>query len=319
MMSRERLLQLAREQDYKPEVLEKVYRLLETLSQIAKIPFLKDRLVLKGGTALNLFCFNEVPRLSVDIDLNYIGSVDREVMLEERVIINDAISELLLKNQFVLYRNPGHHAGGKMVWRYPSVFGQFGNLEIDLNYMYRQPLFEPKIAKPYITHVADISFPVLDIHELAAGKLSALMTRTASRDLFDAYYLLTKSKLDHQKLRLAFVVYMAMTELPLDQISVVQIDYDLKELNNRLLPVLQQGSFPTTRGKLASWSGDMVQSLKSALGVLMPLNENENQFIQALRENGVIQPELISPDKNMQARIKKHPALQWAIKKSAGG
>jgi hypothetical protein len=37
-------------------------------------------MVLKGGTALNLFVL-DVPRLSVDIDLNYIGAADRETML----------------------------------------------------------------------------------------------------------------------------------------------------------------------------------------------------------------------------------------------
>ena len=40
-------------------------------------------MALKGGTALNLFRFDD-PRLSVDIDLNNIGAVDREGMLADR-------------------------------------------------------------------------------------------------------------------------------------------------------------------------------------------------------------------------------------------
>lgn len=50
---------------------------------------------------------------------------------------------------------------------------------------------------------------MLDIHELAAGKLSALVGRTASRDLFDTHYLLTKTALDIKKLREFFIVYLA--------------------------------------------------------------------------------------------------------------
>ena len=46
-------------------------------------PSLKGRWVLKGGTALNLFVLRH-PRLSVDIDLNYIGALEREEMLEKR-------------------------------------------------------------------------------------------------------------------------------------------------------------------------------------------------------------------------------------------
>ena len=37
------------------------------------VPYLSDRLALKGGTAINLFCTDQFPRLSVDLDFNYIG------------------------------------------------------------------------------------------------------------------------------------------------------------------------------------------------------------------------------------------------------
>ena len=72
----------------------------------------------------------------MDIDLNYIGQVNREKMLEERPLIEDAIVQILLQNQLEPERKPNYHAGGKMIWRYPSLLGQKGNLEIDLNYMY---------------------------------------------------------------------------------------------------------------------------------------------------------------------------------------
>ena len=83
ILSRERLLTEAASTGFRPEVLEKVFQLLNLLESLRSHPFLKGRLVLKGGTALNLFYFN-VPRLSVDIDLNYVGAVDRETMLLER-------------------------------------------------------------------------------------------------------------------------------------------------------------------------------------------------------------------------------------------
>ena len=42
-------------------------------------PILTERLALKGETALNVFHL-ALDRLSVDIDLNYIGALDRAAM-----------------------------------------------------------------------------------------------------------------------------------------------------------------------------------------------------------------------------------------------
>ncbi len=66
--------------------LEKVLRLVELLQAFSEHPVLKDALALKGGTALNLFVF-DLPRLSVDIDLNYIGEQD----LAERARLHPAL------------------------------------------------------------------------------------------------------------------------------------------------------------------------------------------------------------------------------------
>ncbi len=53
----------AEETGFRAEMLEKVAHLLGLLEALRSHPFLKDKLVLKGGTALNLFVF-DVPRLS---------------------------------------------------------------------------------------------------------------------------------------------------------------------------------------------------------------------------------------------------------------
>jgi predicted nucleotidyltransferase component of viral defense system len=59
------------------DTLEKVYRLADILEYINTDPILKGKLALKGGTAINLTIFN-LPRLSVDIDLDYLGNDSRE-------------------------------------------------------------------------------------------------------------------------------------------------------------------------------------------------------------------------------------------------
>jgi Nucleotidyl transferase AbiEii toxin, Type IV TA system len=102
-------------------------------------------------------------------------------------------------------RIPGDHAGGKWQLRYQSALGLGGNLEIDLNFMFRVPLWPVvKRDSQAIGSYKAKNIRGLDIHELAAGKIAALLAHHASRDLFDAHQLLTHGNLDAKKLRLAF-------------------------------------------------------------------------------------------------------------------
>ena len=77
------ILPIAESTGFKAEMVEKVLHLLNLLNALNSHPFLKGKWTLKGGTALNLFMF-DLPRLSVDIDLNYIGALNRVEMLADR-------------------------------------------------------------------------------------------------------------------------------------------------------------------------------------------------------------------------------------------
>ena len=70
---------LAEKSGFIRDTLEKVYRLVNILEYLHQNPFLKNRLALKGGTAINLFVFN-LPRLSIDIDLDYCNPVKKDKM-----------------------------------------------------------------------------------------------------------------------------------------------------------------------------------------------------------------------------------------------
>ena len=312
LKSKEALFGLARKLDHKPEIIEKVDRLLSCLKQIMSVAYLRERLVLKGGTALNLFSFEGIPRLSVDIDLNYIGEIDKTKMLKERQEIDNALKQICYQNRFEPYRNPNHHAGGKMVWRYPSLLGQGGNIEIDINYMYRIPIYSCTKLNPKIDLGEVFAVPTLDIHELAAGKLSALFSRYAGRDLFDVNYLLTKCDLDLKKLRLVFVVYLAMTTIDLSKLSVDKLEYDILDMKNKLLPVLHQQKLPRQKHDLIIWANDLLCETKNGLKKIFPLTETEVEFIENIRTKGFVYPSLITKDKNLQKTILTHPAIKWA-------
>jgi hypothetical protein len=235
-------------------------------------------------------------------------------MLEEKTLIIDVVHKVLSQNQFELYRSPSQHAGGKMVWFYNSVLGQRGTLEIDINFMYRQPLSPIVYQTSKIAGYNNWQAPTLDIHELAAGKLSALFNRNASRDLFDAHYLLTKIALNFHKLREILIPYLAMSKIELTSLVPQSIDYDFTDLKNRLLPVMQQQGFPRSLPVLKDWATTMLTELRTGLAKILPLNNNEVEFISKIRNEGMIQPDLITHDLVLRERIKTHPALLWATR-----
>jgi len=309
--SRELLIREAQETGFRPEILEKVLQLLHLLESFLSHPYLKDRIVLKGGTALNLFYF-DVPRLSVDIDLNYIGAVDRASMLEERPAIEEAIQAVCSREEFAVRRQPGEdaHAGGKWSLRYESGLDQGGNIEVDLNFMLREPLFPVAImdSRPVGSYRTE-AVPVLDIHELAAGKLAALLSRQASRDLFDVHLLLNQGELDNEKLRLAFVVYGAMNRKDWRTVSQEDVNFDTRELESQLIPVLTEALIENMN--IEEWTSRLVEECRQALSALLPLNEFEIEFLTKINEQGEIQPELLSTDNGLQEIITRHPQLNW--------
>ncbi len=309
-LSREDLLREADASGFRREVLEKVIHLLTLLSGFRSHPFLKDRVALKGGTALNLFIF-DLPRLSVDIDLNYIGAADRETMLAERPKVEDAVRAVCSREGFDINRIPGEHAGGKWSLRYASALGQGGNLEVDLNFMFRVPLWPVAYldSRPIGTFDAK-NIPVIDTHELAAGKLAALFARTASRDLFDAHQLLTRTDLNKERLRIAFIVYGAGSRTDWRTLSVDSLQFDETELANRLLPMLRKNDLEDI-GHPVEWAARLIGECKQSLRVVLPLSENEREFLNMILDYGEIAPELLTADAELAERIRLQTLLEW--------
>jgi predicted nucleotidyltransferase component of viral defense system len=61
----------AREYGFNRDTFEKVLRLRTILDFLNTHEYMREHLLLKGGTAINLTVFN-LPRLSVDIDLDFL-------------------------------------------------------------------------------------------------------------------------------------------------------------------------------------------------------------------------------------------------------
>jgi predicted nucleotidyltransferase component of viral defense system len=306
----ERLMETADATGFRPEILEKVIQLLHLLQSIQEHPTLKDKLVLKGGTALNLFHF-DIPRLSVDIDLNYVYEAEREAMLADRPLVENAIQAVCSREGFAVTRVPDEHAGGKWRLRYESAYGQGANLELDVNYMFRVPLWpvgetdSHSLGTFRATHI-----PVLDMHELAAGKLAALFSRHQARDLFDSHELLSSGNLDPERLRIAFIVYGGMNRRDWREVSISDIAFDEREVAQQLVPTLRTCAMRTGE-TVIDFGRRLVAECQEQLSLLLPFTDKEREFLDRLLDEGVIDGELLIKDGVLQKKIERHPMLAW--------
>jgi len=304
------ILTVAESTGFKIEMVEKVHHLLNLLNALNSHPSLKGKWVLKGGTALNMFIF-DFPRLSVDIDLNYIGVVNREEMLADRPRIEQAVQAVFSREEFNIKRVPDEHAGGKWRLGYQNFNGQSGNIEVDLNFMFRQPLWDICSADSYpLGNFQAWNIPVLDLHELAAGKLAALLARRQARDLFDSHRILKMDDLERNRLRIAFVVYGGMNRKDWRTVSIEEVDFDTVELGRQLIPALhvrttQEKSSPVEYGI------QLVEECRKALSIVLPFTDAEQEFLDLLLDKGEIDSTILTADTKLQERIQRQPLLEW--------
>lgn len=302
---------------FRPETLEKVARLLELLEAFRRDRLLATRLVLKGGTALNLFLF-DVPRLSVDVDLNYVGAAESEGMREERPAVEETLRRIAERLGFQVRRQPTSHAGGKWVLSYHNALGARDSIHVDLNYLLRVPLWDPQLrdSRPLGPFRAR-QVPLLDEHELAAGKLVALLTRTASRDLYDTHHLFAGRRLDPERLRLAVVVYGAMRPDDFRTVTPAAVEHGVRDLRAKLVPMLRADAAAEARAS-RTWGGWLRDRCREHLACLFPLRENEVEFIGRIRERGEIRGDLLTADPVLAGRIGAQPALRWRVRRASG-
>ena len=304
------ILTAAKTSGFREDVVEKVLCLMHLLNMLNSHTSLKGKWVLKGGTALNLFVLR-LPRLSVDIDLNYIGTLDREDMLEDQIKIKQAAQAIFSREGLAVRRVPSEHAGGKWRLNYQSFTGKSANLEVDMNFMYRQPLWEIDHLDSYpLGDFQAKNIPILDLHELVAGKLSALFSRRQARDLFDCHRILNAGNLQQERLRVAFVVYGGMNRKDWRTISVEDVDYQGEELIDQLTPTLHT-HLSREQSSSVKYGTKLVDECRKALSVVLPFTDAEKAFLNLLLDEGEIDATILTSDPTLQKRIQAQPQLQW--------
>lgn len=302
----------AKELGFVRDTFEKVCRLVDVLQFMSEDELLSKTLALKGGTAINLTIF-DLPRLSVDIDLDYSRMVSRDTMLEERAVITERISKYMIASGYVLSgKSKNYHALDSFVYEYQNAGGMKDNIKIEINYMLRCHVFEEEHRKVDIQWI-DSELKVLCVNpiEIFASKIVALLNRAAPRDLYDISNMIRYGIFDdnqREMLRKCCVFYNAISsETVSDDFRFEAIkDISLRQIKTSLYPVLRNND----RFNLEETQELVIKSLSS---FMLP-DVNEKEFWLNFK-NGKFLPELIFGDCDESNRVKRHPMAEWKCKK----
>lgn len=307
----------AKKHGYQRDTLEKVIRLYYVLKDISETPLLRDNLALKGGTAINLAYFS-LPRLSVDIDLDFTQPGKMQDLLPLRQKVKETLFDLLQTQGYTIGKlGKELHTLDQWTFNYKSVTGNNDHIKIELNYGIRNhilPIIHKSINLEIVPDVG-IHIPTLHPCELFATKINALIERGAVRDLFDVYSLIRSNILsspeERELLKKSIVFYqtigvegVAKKEIDLSKILSIQ-PFKIK---SQLIPLLPSGKkfFPIDEAKETT-----MRYLKS----LLILSSKEREYMESFSKN-IYRPEFLFSDKAIIERIADHPMATWKLQQA---
>ncbi len=260
---------------FQRDVLEKVFRLSDLLYLIYENEFLGRRLAIKGGTAIN-FIYFKMPRLSVDIDFNFVSDENREDMLKAREDIDKSLTKILRMEGYDIEKVQPY-ALLQYNLKYKNTAGNADRIKIEINFMERVPVFEIIKKKIMILEKPEFKVRTYMLEELFATKLRALFMRAAARDLFDVYMLLESDlEFDKTMLKKCFIFYFCLAD-DFRKISTERISkIDQNDIKKFLLPLMEKG----TKIDIDN-AGEKIKAFASELIVL---TKNEQKFIRLFYE-----------------------------------
>ena len=292
---------------FDPVTVEKVMRLFDLMEGFNAHPDLRGKFAMHGGTAVNLFLL-DMPRLSVDIDMCYIATTDRERMIEDKPIVEKAIEEMGSDLGFRPNPRRGEHSGRTFLLAY-SYGSLTDHVKIDVNYLHRSPLLPVAVRTSPLrpeTRVATLSDA-----ELIGGKICAYLERVQLRDLYDLNSINRfLSDKDEQYLnmvhKVALYYYTISKRFPQSLAYRSRRFSELEgEIGNQLEPVIENG---------ARVSLDFLCEKVEALvdGLTLPRNEREQEYASHFSQ-GEFRPELLFDDATIVDHARKDPAVLWKL------
>ena len=279
---------------FNPTYVRQVKLLLRVLPLIQK----HDCFALKGGTAMNLFV-QDMPRLSVDIDLAYLPLVSRE---NARAGIAHAMEQLATEAEAKLpgtqvISQPVAGVTGRLV-----INAENAQIKIEPNFVFRGAVFPVEIRS--LCAAAQSKFEcfvealIVSEADLYGGKICAALDRQHPRDLFDVHLMFSNSGLT-DNIRSAFTVYLAGHPRPMAE---------LLNPNEQPLENIYSSQFAGMAREPVPIETLIDTRRRLVKGLNEELTENERLFLLSIK-TGEPEWSRIPID-----HLEQLPALQWKLR-----
>ena len=293
----------SREYGFNRDTFEKVLRLRTQ-------EYMRKHLLLKGGTAINLTVFN-LPRLSVDIDLDFVPNLTREETMDERERLTDILKGYMSEQSYTLSgASRFSHSLDAFHYNYVNAAGNKDMIKIEINYSLRTHVL-PSEDRVFVTDAFGEAIKVRTVAamEIFAAKTNALISRAAARDLYD-FCNMADMKLfsgEEDMFRKCIIFYATISAKEVNKkFDTSAIDsLVFSKIKSDLLPVLAVRKKFDLEGKK--------QQAKEYIASLMKPTEAEMDYMESFIAKEY-KPELLFEDAEIIERLRNHPMALWKCK-----
>jgi predicted nucleotidyltransferase component of viral defense system len=249
-----------------------------------------------------------LPRLSVDIDLDYTRDNKLVDMMRDRETITGIIKLYMAAEGYALSeKSKSHHSLDSFVYSFSNSAGVKDNIKIEINYSMRCHILPIAVrAIETMGLFSDVNVLSLAPLEIFSSKIVALLTRSAARDLYDINNMVELRLFDESEealLRKCSVFYYAVgNNEPFEALDIRRVDslteYKIRTDLQPLLRKRERFHLPAAQKRV-----------KDYLHNIFVLEDAEEQFLETFRQ-GMYKPELLF-DGDILTRIQNHPMALW--------
>lgn len=300
----------AREYGFNRDTFEKVLRLRTILEFLNTQEYMCEHLLLKGGTAINLTVFN-LPRLSVDIDLDFIPNLTREETANERERLTEILKGYMSEQGYSLSdASRFSHSLDAFHYNYVNAAGNRDIIKIEINYSLRTHVLSSE-NRVFITDAfgEPIKVRTVAAMEIFAAKTNALISRAAARDLYDFCNMADMELFSGEGdiFRKCIIFYATISTKDVNK------DFDTSAIDSLVFSKIKSDLFPVLAAKDKFDLEGKKQQAKEYIEALMKPTEAEMDYMERFIAKEY-KPELLFEDTEIVERLRNHPMALWKCK-----